>query len=216
MATMEDYRVTRIARFWINLVLLAALAVGVLLALWLLVSPFVMAEGDNPAQASVPVVVGSSSLAPVLPITVETVPGETFLSPHLVGARGELRFRTTHWGTQFAANLVYLLAVLALLGVFYLLRCMLWDAVQEGPFTPRNVIRLRIVGILFVLIGLLGPLAEYLVARLLLKPIVASQPALSPPLSFNPTMILSGLLFLVLAHIWAYGAQIEQDQSLTI
>jgi hypothetical protein len=118
--------------------------------------------------------------------------------------------------TQLAASLGYLLGAVVVGVILYLLRRILREAVKSGPFQASNVSRMRLIGYVILGVGILAPVIQYLVSALALRGITAADPAVSAPLAFDPTVILSGLLFLVLAHIWSYGLDIEQDRALVI
>ena len=55
----------RILKIWFDVVLVVGGAATLLFVVWLAFSPFLMADGDSPADATVQVVVGECSWIPV-------------------------------------------------------------------------------------------------------------------------------------------------------
>jgi hypothetical protein len=215
MPTKSNSRLIRITQAFLDLLLALGIVGCALLALWLLISPLAMAGGKK-ADVAVPVVIGSRSILPVVSVEI-TAPGqESIHSPCIVKARGELRFQTSSWSLHFASMLVYLIAVLVITSVVYLIRSVLREVAQGNPFGPKNAKRIRAIGLLFLLVGTLGPVVEHVVARMVLARIPTTDPVLSAPLSFESGPILTGLLILTLAQVWAYGSDIEREQALTI
>jgi hypothetical protein len=216
MPTTTNSRLTRTVRVYLDLVLALSLIGCTVLALWLLISPLAMAGGRTEADASIPVAIGSGSVRPVIPIE-SIAPGEESIhSPKIVSARGELRFHTSSWGLQFACNLGYLIAALVAMSVIYLIRGVLQEVAKGDPFGPKNAKRIRAIGFLFLLIGILGPIAEYVAARMVLARIPTADPVLSAPLYFKSETVLAGLLILILSQVWVYGSDLAREQALTI
>jgi hypothetical protein len=209
-------RLARGLRVWFDVVLvLSGLAMG-LLALWLVISPLAMAGGARESEAAVAVAVGAGPLRPVLPVRLTTSQEGLFSTPRLVRGRGQLRFSTSNWRLQFLTNVSLLIgALVALYGVL-LVRNPLRDVGAGQPFGPTNARRLRILGVLFLVVGVLRPAVEYALGSLVLSRIVSVEPVLSPPLAFQRDAIVAGLLLLVLAQVWRHGSELEEDQSLTV
>jgi len=100
--------------------------------------------------------------------------------------------------------------------VIYLIRSVLQEVAKGTPFGPKSAKRIRAIGLLFVLIGILGPIAEYVSARMVLARISTVDLALSPPLSLNSDAILAGSLIVILSQVWMYGSELADEQALTI
>jgi hypothetical protein len=216
MLATGDSRLTKGVKVFLDLFLALGLVGCGVLALWLLVSPLFMAGGETVAEAAVAVVIGSRSVRPVVSVAGAPVENESIRSPKIVDARGELRFRTSRWDLQFVCNLGYLIGALVVMAVVYLIRKVLQEVAQGKPFGPKNVNRIRGIGLMLVLIGILRPIIEYASARIVLAGFPAADPALSAPLSFYSDPVLAGLLIVVLAQVWAYGSALEREQALTI
>lgn len=216
MSTIANSRLARAVRIWLDLALVVGLLACAVLAVWLLVSPLVMARNRTEMEAAIPVAIGSRSVRPVIPIEAIATQEDSIHSLRIVNARGELRFLTSSWGLQFACNLGYLIGALVAMYVIYLIRSVLQEVAKGTPFGPKSAKRIRAIGLLFVLIGILGPIAEYVSARMVLARISTVDLALSPPLSLNSDAILAGLLIVILSQVWMYGSELAHEQALTI
>lgn len=185
------------------------------IALWLAISPLVMRDG-RPGNATIPVAVGAGVPYPIVELAVDPVSASEVTHAALVDARGELRIETTDWALQFLPNLGILVGLGIVLTIVHLLRRMI-RAVRAGePFAEANARRLRTMGMLLLAVGLLGPVLEYVVARVLLDRVAVVGLALTAPLDAQTNVILAGLLLLILSAVFARGAELERDRSLTI
>ena len=101
MSAIKESRVTSIVRFWINLALILIGLLGLFLLIDMVRTPFLLKDRTRDVSVSVPVFVGENSLLPLMPVRVQADGGAAIASPHLVGAKGELRFRTTNWQIKF-------------------------------------------------------------------------------------------------------------------
>ena len=188
-------------------------AVGI--ALWLAVSPLVMRDG-RAGDATIPVAVGEGVLFPTVDVAVDRAAAPGVQRAALVEARGNLRVQTTDWSLQVLPNLGLLLALGISLVIVHLLRLMLRTVRAGEPFAEANARRLRAIGLLLLAVGVVGPVLEYLVASMLLARIPISGLAITAPLDARTDAILGGLLLLVLSAVFARGAELERDRSLTI
>ena len=215
MSTIAN-SLARAVRIWLDLALVVGLLACAVLAVWLLVSPLVMARNRTEMEAAIPVAIGSRSVRPVIPIETMAAQEESIHSLRIVDARGELRFLTSSWGLQFACTLRYLIAALVAMSVIYLIRKVLQEMAKGTPFGPKSAKRIRAIGLLLLLIGILGPIADYVSARMVLARIYTENLALSAPLYFKSEAVLAGLLILILSQVWMYGAELAHEQALTI
>jgi len=216
MSAITNSRLIGVVRVWLDLALVVGLLACAMLAVWLFISPFIMASSGTEADAAIPVAIGSRSVRPVIPIEAIATQEDSIHSLRIVNARGELRFLTASWGLQFACNLGYLIGALVAMYVIYLIRSVLQEVAKGTPFGPKSAKRIRAIGLLFVLIGILGPIAEYVSARMVLARISTVDLALSPPLSLNSDAILAGSLIVILSQVWMYGSELAHEQALTI
>ena len=60
------------------------------------------------------------------------------------------------------------------------------------------------------------PFVEYALGSVALSTVVDSSPHISPSLELGSDAIFAGLLLLVLSQIWIRGAELEEDQALTV
>ena len=216
MSATTDHRLARAVRVWLDLAFALGLVACAGLAIWLLISPFVMAHSKTGMDAAIPVAIGSRSVRPVIPVEATAEQEGTIHSLQIVDARGELRFITSRWELQFACNLAYLAGALIVMVVIHLIRSVLREVARGTPFGSDSAKRIRAIGLLFVLLAILRAIAEYVTARLVLARISVVDLALSPPLSLNFDTVLAGLLIVVFSQVWIYGAELAHEQSLTI
>ena len=206
----------RIARAYLDICLaLGAIALPLLL-LWALISPLVMSDESVFVDATIPVTVGESSVVPVLSLAASGATGEEIFNLNLVKARGELRFDTTSWWLHAATLVPFLLGGLLVMWVVFLIRQVIASVLEGDPFTARNAGRLRLVGLILLVGGTVGPLFEYVHADMVLARISFGSIPLSPPLTFSTEVILSGLIMLALSTVFGHGKELEDDKSLTI
>jgi len=206
----------RVVKIWLDVSLVLGGIFWCLLLLWLLLSPLVMSGSSTSADGVVQVAIGSGSLRPVLSLSGTGSGSARIDSLRVVDGRGELRFKTTTWWLHFVGAVTMLVGTFAVLFVIYILRKIVVTVTAGRPFTVANVRRIRLIGFLLLVGGVVIPLAEYLVARIILGQIISEGITLSPPFDLNGGVILGGLLILVLATVFEYGVRLESDQSLTI
>ena len=204
-----------VTKLLLGLVFYLGCAVAVGVALWLAVSPLAMRDGRT-GDATIPVAVGEGVLYPSVEMLVDQAAAPDLQRAVLVGARGELRVQTTDWSLQFLSNVGMLLALGIVLFIVHLLRLMLRTVGAGEPFAEGNARRLRTIGFLLLAVGVVGPVLEYAVASVLLARIPVSGLAVTAPLDARTDVVLSGLLLLVLSAVFARGAELERDRSLTI
>jgi len=206
----------RLLKLWLDIVFfVGALAAG-LIALWLAFSPMIMSSPDSRGDVSIPVAVGSGSPISVLRLQETGESANEISNPRVIEGRGQLRFETNNWGLQFLPNLVTLFGISVVLLLVHLLRTVLKSVIERQPFRVTNTRRLRTVGLILLSIGFLAPAVEYFLARNVLARIAVEGIALSPPFDIREDTVVAGLLLMVLATIFGYGAQLEADKSLTI
>ena len=213
--TASGSRLARIMRVLTDIGVFMTALVFVLLTIWLITSSVRIARGTMDGDVTVMVVVGSSSLAPELPVDVTASRTGLIREPALVHAQGELRFRTDSWWLNFT-SIKTLIGLLVMLYGFVLLRNLLRDVEMGAPFTPINGKRIRMLGALFLVVGVLAPVIEFAVGHVVLSNAVTISPDLSPSFPFSSDAIFAGLLLLVLSQIWVRGTELEEDRALTV
>jgi len=206
----------RVVKTWFDIVFVIGVAGACIFTLWLVISPLVMSSAESPADVAIPVSMGTGSLRPVITLQqIESASGDV-ANPRIVDGRGELRFETSSWAMQFFTSLVMLFGIAVVLYLVYLVRAILKTVLEGQPFAAVNVRRIRIIGSVLIALGFLVPAIEYLVARTVLARVRLEGIAISPPFDIREDTVVAGLLVLVLATIFGYGAQLETDKSLTI
>jgi hypothetical protein len=186
------------------------------MALWLALSPLIVAGPDSPGDIAVPVAIGARSIKPVVVLHEAGAASSEVTSPQIVDGRGELRFETTSWSLQFFTTLVRLFGIAVVLYLLYLVRRILQSALAGRPFAVDCIGRMRIIGLSLIALGFAIPIIEYLVASKVLARLDLAGLQVSPPFDIRQETVVAGLLVLVLASIFSYGARLESDQSLTI
>jgi hypothetical protein len=205
----------RVTKLLLDVIFFLGCAGAVGIALWLAVSPLVMRDG-RAGDATIPVAVGEGLVYPTIDVVLDRAAASTVQRAVLVNARGELRIQTTDWSLQFLPNVGMLLALGVALFIVHLLRLMLRTVSAGEPFAEANARRLRTIGFLLLVVGIVGPVLEYLVSSACLSRIPVSGLAVTAPLDARTDVILGGLLLLVLSAVFARGAELERDRSLTI
>lgn len=154
-----------------------------------------------------------------------TVPLPTLSSPDTLIASApvlvrdgpvELQFHTRESDFMYAASLLLLPLIAACLVVLHLLRSFLADVLRTSVFTVRNAKRLSTLGWLLIAIGVAGPWLERWRGSVILGRIDLDGVALSPASTDTSLLWLAGVLVLVLAAAWRYGAELELDRQLTV
>ena len=207
----------RVLKIWFDVVLVLGALSVVVLAGWLAISPFLMADGRMAADAIVQVVVGERSLLPVMPLeigpTTATSRNPGIEKATLVKARGELRVLTTDWWLQFASLGKFLVAMLVILYVIWMLRRVLKNVLDDRPFEPANGGLLRRCGYSILILGVALPPLDYALANYVLRGIHVTNLNLRPAVTFDKDVLVVGLLFLVVGIILTRGNEIQEHES---
>lgn len=104
---------------------------------------------------------------------------------------------------------------LALLFLHHLRR--LFQHVRGGaPFEATNARRLRRLGFIALALALLNGLAEFVTSLAVRDGLISERMKVPHGLSLDPSLVLFGLVLLALAEIFRRGADLEEDQSLTV
>ncbi len=216
----------RVLKIWFDVVLALGTVAALLLLIWLVLSPFVIAEGNVPAEATVTVALGERSWIPVYPLVIEPADPSSTLTIEratLVSGRGDLRLVTRNWRLHFA----YLVGILFGTGIVlygvWTLRRVLVNVLDNRPFDAENARLLSRCGYLILLVGAVYPPYAYLLSRWVVFRLVVGNLTLSPAITFDKDVFVVGLLFLVFGFILERGYQIrqhelelEEEQALTI
>lgn len=123
-----------------------------------------------------------------------------------------------------ASAFVYSLVIL------FLVRAFVNSLGESSPFIPKNVIRLRLIGILLICIEPMDALQNYFMQSLVDKYFTHTIFSLQGPFgdigywfgmstargSYFSSWMVAGLIILVIAEVFKQGLIIKQEQDLTI
>jgi hypothetical protein len=223
-------RATRFAKvvvdvwWWVGLVGCSFLG-GMFLAAPLLTKPLgIVAHGDL-GSLHIDGADGAPGAGLRLSIADDSASERPLTSPDTVRAadpvltrerRAYLEFRTNRWGFFYLANVMFLPYMAAGLLAIHLLRSFLADVLSADVFTIQNAKRLSKIGWLVIVLGIAVPQLEYWRAWLILRTAQLGGAALSPADPDGNGIWLGGVLVLVLAAAWRYGAELQQDRDLTV
>lgn len=226
---MEDTKKllpVRILKIWFSVVLVLGGAATLIFIVWLVASPFFMARGDVPAEATVQVVAGERSWIPVHHVDFVPTEGSGNLGigeTRLVKARGELRFLTTSWWLHFASLGEIMLGAVIVLYVIWNLRKLLINVLDDRPFAEANGRILRQSGLIILIMAALWPVVDFGLSSYVLSRIDVTNLDLRPAITLDKDAFVVGLLFLVFGIILTRGYELqeheqklEEDQALTI
>jgi len=140
------------------------------------------------------------------------------VSPKFSGTIGEMIFQTGNWRLQILLFLGSIIPLILYLGILYLIRQFLVDAMQGMPFAIDNARRLKWIGWLLLGIGIVKPLLNYLTGHWILSAVTVQGPVLSPwiSLGFTGTCVLAACFSLILSVIFRHGIELEKERSLTV
>ncbi len=104
---------------------------------------------------------------------------------------------------------------LALLFLHHLRR--LFQRVRGGaPFDAANALRLRWLGLFAIALALLNGVAEFVTSLAVRDGLISDRLKVPYGVSVDPSLVLFGLVLLMLAEVFRRGADLEEDQSLTV
>lgn len=183
------------------------IAIGLgLLATLLVFSVFLDLHGDN-LTMSLPVAVQ-------IDVPIRDTEGET--SAHFEKLRGNLRFPAKQGAFLSGSMAVVVLLFANIFWIVTLLRGVFRSLSQGLPFVVANARRVRWVGLAvifgeFARAGIVYFWSYYTSLRFM-----ADGLRFAASVDINPITIIGGLALLVIAEVFREGAQLQEDQSLTI
>jgi len=217
----------RIAKLWLEIAIGVLALAGAVMVVLLLVGLVWRPPDAYLSDLTVQVSVGEQisrvpaprALAAAMPLKISAAPSgepDEFRNPMLVKTFGELRLDTSNAGLYCSSMLSLLGAVAVVLWLLWTLRALVVSALDGAPFTRRNVRRLSTIGFAIIGLGLVAPVLQYLLARAVLARAAVEGLPMAPAFRLSADPILGGLLVLVLAAVFSYGVDIEEERSLTI
>lgn len=208
----------RILKIWFDIVLILGVVAVLVFSGWLALTPFLMARGEVPSDATLQVVVGERSWLSVYPLEFEAVATSQdtqIEKASLVDARGELRLVTTNWWLHFVSIGGIMFGVAVVLYLIWLLRRVLVNVLDDRPFDASNGRLLRRCGYIILILGAIYPPFDYALADYVLATIDVTNIDLRPAITFEKDVFVVGLLFLVFGIILTRGHELqEQEQAL--
>ena len=178
----------RILKIWFSVMVVLGGAATLIFLVWLAISPFLMAKGDIPVDATVRVVVGERSWIPVheLELTPLDDSGELWMDEaRLVKAGGELRFLTTSWWLHFLSLGEIMLGAVIILYVIWNLRKLLINVLDDRPFAAANGRILRQSGYILLIMAVLWPVADFALSSFVLSRIDVTNIHLRPAITLD-------------------------------
>lgn len=93
----------------------------------------------------------------------------------------------------------------------------IFQRVESGaPFDATNPLRLRWLGLLALALALLEGLSELVTSLAVRGGLISERLEVPLGLSVDMSLVIFGLVLLALAEIFRRGAELEEDQSLTV
>lgn len=208
-------RATRIAKVWCDVVWWVGLAAGAVLTFMFLLSPVLLRSGLN--QMAVQVTVEPEGTPGRQPVSSTDTARASQVVIQERDTTRHLEFRTTDWRMFLLVNWVLLVPILfGLLGIHHL-RSFLADVLASDVFTRVNGARLSRLGWLVIALAVVAPPLQYWRSWIVLRRLDLDAATLSPA---SPDWIdgsaMFGVLLLVLASVWRYGVELQQDRDLTV
>jgi hypothetical protein len=216
--TSRKWIPARIVKVWLTIVFWLCVVGAVVLTTTLVVAPF-RADTPDGVEVQTPIAIGSHTFIPRMPLEVAPPKPDAKSNFHhvrLVKAYGELRAGSNDVGLHAATMGSFLVWLLVVMYGVWLLREIVENVLAGKPFARMNSRYFRRIGLITLGLALVGPLAEYQLGRAVLARLSVGGLTLSPALRFSEDACLLGLLFLVLAAIFSYGTELEEDRTLTI
>jgi hypothetical protein len=207
-------RATRIAKIALDVMWWAGLALAPILGLGILLSPVLARDAGFQLGVGVPVSIGEDASG-----TVRLASADTMVAARAVveaETQRQLDFDTRSAGFFVLAHVTFLPMLAAALAGVRLLRLLLADVLAGSVFTLRNAARLSWVGWLAIILSIAGPLHERVRSGLILGRLRLSGAALAPADGGGNGLWLMGVLLLVLAAVWRYGAELQEERDLTV
>lgn len=211
---MRAYRPDRVVRMLTGLVSIAYFGLLILAVVVLIGLPIVkLAAGDGPdweIGLTVPVVSLDGDA------TVRTGWGNARLQVEDMRGSFRLPIGILPWWL-FAVVWTYVAAAMALTLVFLHHLRRIFQRVRGGaPFDATNALRLRWLGVLVLALAVLRGVAESVTAFAVRSGVTSERVEVPLGLSIDALVILIGLVLLALAEIFRRGAELEEEQTLTV
>lgn len=214
MSSQQGLRLIRFVKLVLDLVYGLLIIAAAFLVLVMVFSPLIL-KNNIPLTASVPVAIGAGG-EPQFDVQVASSTEQGIRAAFVNQAQGTLRLETDNWELVIVSYLYQLLALIGLAYLFGLLRSVIQAIGQGKTFAQENVQRIRRIGYVMLLIGILIPTVQYFASWVILSQLEIVAPSLNLPSPFQVELILISSLILILAQVWGYGLELERERALTI
>ncbi|HSJ24890.1 MAG TPA: DUF2975 domain-containing protein [Longimicrobiales bacterium] len=211
---MPVHRSGQIVRGLARLVSFAYYTVLVLAAILLIGLPLAkLAAADNPDWViglTVPTTLSDSET------TVLTRWGDGRLEVEDVRASLRLPVATLPWWL-FGMLWLYVAVMAALMLSFLHHLCRIFQRVREGaPFEATNAHRLRLLGLIALAFALLEGVAAFVTSMAVRGSVIGDAIRVTTGLPIDGSVLFFGLVLLALAEVFRRGAELEEEQALTV
>jgi hypothetical protein len=214
MSKIINFKFVRLLKTILDIIFGALIVACIVLVIWILVSPFVIESVGFLGTASVPIQIGFENESQV-DVTFSDTGKSEIATAFIDHAEGTLFIETGNVFLVLIANLAKLLVGIGLIYVFNLLRNVVKNVLEGEPFHQENCQFLERLGKALIVLTIFRPLVEYVAASEILqhiKPTILIQPGFK----FDLEILFISLLILLLAYIWRYGLELEQENALTV
>jgi hypothetical protein len=216
MSTQKKNTLQKLIKIFLDLTFGLLVLVIAVLVIWMALSPFLAQRLDVLGTVSIPVRVGSGDL-PSLEVTFLHSSPRLLQGAVLEEARGTLRVETDSPLLIALANGAKLVTAVGLAYIINLLRRMLRNVMQGQPFSSQNSRLIRRLGYAVLLVGLGSASADGMAAQEILHMLPGTSPALQAGSTIEPGLaILTSVFIFLLAQIWSYGLELEEERELTV
>ncbi|MBC8366760.1 DUF2975 domain-containing protein [bacterium] len=161
--------------------------------------------------------IGERALFPIVPLKiVEGFSDSGIEVANMRSMSGDLSIETTNKPLLLMHILIIVLYLVPALLYLRIFRNMMDTSLEGRPFDSLNIRRLKWMGWLTILFSFFFPLMENIKARLILGATQIEGLPIQPSLDISEEGIVTGLVILALSAIFAYGAELEHERSLTV
>ena len=134
----------------------------------------------------------------------------------IVGYEGRVIVDASHMRNPAVWLLIPTLIVAGYLFVVFQLRRVLRNVRQGQPFARDNARRLRIIGYATLIAGPVFGLMTHIYGRVHQYQLDIPDATINVPIDVYPFAIFAGLIVLVIAQVFDYGARLQSEQDLTV
>lgn len=142
--------------------------------------------------------------------------GELAERAEVMKATGVLRVEKPDTTVTLALLSFALIALTVVLVVIFQFRKIFRTLAASEPFVRDNVRRIRIIAAIMIGAEIVRVIGLFLVSLFLRSHLVTEGIAVRSAVDFRPGVLFAGLAFLVLGEVFRVGAELREEQSLTV